>query len=125
MGVAAVGAVGDPFCGGRRRRDCAGGVRELRDERRLRLGVTSPNAIREQNREDTILVQQQQAPHVVKLKAGAVAGERSARGSDRIHDPPDQRRVDGRADQSSSCRPAAARAAARSSTARSPPPPST
>ena len=33
-------------------------------------GVTSPNAIREQNREDTILVQQQQAPHVVKLKAG-------------------------------------------------------
>ncbi len=33
-------------------------------------GVTSPKAIREENREDTILVQQQQAPHVVRLKAG-------------------------------------------------------
>lgn len=33
-------------------------------------GVSSPNAIREQNREDTILVQQLQAPHVVKLKGG-------------------------------------------------------
>jgi hypothetical protein len=33
-------------------------------------GISSPNAIREQNREDTILVQQQQAPHVVTLTAG-------------------------------------------------------
>ena len=32
--------------------------------------VTSPKAIAEQNREDRILVRQQQAPHVVKLKAG-------------------------------------------------------
>ena len=33
-------------------------------------GVSSPRAIREQNREDTILVQQQQAPHVARLKRG-------------------------------------------------------
>jgi hypothetical protein len=30
---------------------------------------TNPGAVQEQNREDTILVQQQQAPHVVSLKA--------------------------------------------------------
>ena len=33
-------------------------------------GVSSASAVREQNREDTILVQQQQAPQVVRLKAG-------------------------------------------------------
>jgi hypothetical protein len=33
-------------------------------------GVSSPSAVREQDREDTILVQEQQAPHVVSLKAG-------------------------------------------------------
>ena len=33
-------------------------------------GVTNPKAIAEENREDTILVHQQQAPHVVRLKAG-------------------------------------------------------
>jgi hypothetical protein len=36
--------------------------------------VTSKNAIVEQNREDTIIVQQQQAPHRAKLKAGEAAG---------------------------------------------------
>ena len=36
-------------------------------------GVTSPKAVREENREDTILVQQQQAPHVVKLESRPVA----------------------------------------------------
>lgn len=35
----------------------------------------SPGAAREQNREDTILVQQQQAPHVVGLKAGQSAAD--------------------------------------------------
>jgi hypothetical protein len=33
-------------------------------------GVSSPKAVAEQNREDTILVRQQQAPHVVKLNPG-------------------------------------------------------
>ncbi len=33
-------------------------------------GISSPRAVREQNREDTILVQQQQAPHVRRVKAG-------------------------------------------------------
>lgn len=32
--------------------------------------VTNPKAVAEQSREDTILVQEQQAPHVAKLKAG-------------------------------------------------------
>ncbi len=32
--------------------------------------VTSKSAIVEQNREDTLIVQQQQAPHVVKLRVG-------------------------------------------------------
>jgi hypothetical protein len=32
--------------------------------------VTSKSAIVEQNREDTIIVQQQQAPHLAKLKSG-------------------------------------------------------
>lgn len=32
--------------------------------------VSNPKAVAEENREDRILVQQQQAPHVVKLKAG-------------------------------------------------------
>jgi hypothetical protein len=38
-------------------------------------GVTSPKAIREENREDTILVQQQQAPHVVRLQSGQSAAK--------------------------------------------------
>jgi N-acetylglutamate synthase/N-acetylornithine aminotransferase len=33
--------------------------------------VTNPNAVKEQNREDTILVRDQQAPHDAKLRAGA------------------------------------------------------
>jgi hypothetical protein len=37
--------------------------------------VTNPKAIAEQNREDTIIVQQQQQPHVEKLKAGATPAE--------------------------------------------------
>lgn len=36
--------------------------------------VTNPGAVKEQNREDTILVRQQQAPHTAKLKAGETAG---------------------------------------------------
>ena len=36
--------------------------------------VNSPNAIVEQNREDTIIVSGQQAPHVSKLAAGVSAG---------------------------------------------------
>ena len=32
--------------------------------------VSSPKAIAEQNREDTIIVRQQQAPHVVRIAAG-------------------------------------------------------
>jgi hypothetical protein len=35
--------------------------------------VTNPNAVKEQNREDTILVKQQQAPHDAKLNAGTSA----------------------------------------------------
>jgi hypothetical protein len=33
--------------------------------------VTNPNAVKEENREDTILVHDQQAPHEAKLKASA------------------------------------------------------
>ena len=42
--------------------------------------VTNPGAVKEQNREDTILVRQQQAPHTARLKAGehAPAALRSA-----------------------------------------------
>jgi hypothetical protein len=42
--------------------------------------VTNPSAVKEENREDTILVQQQQAPHQAKLTAGqpAAAGLRAA-----------------------------------------------
>jgi hypothetical protein len=38
------------------------------------IANTSKSAIVEQNREDTIIVQQQQAPHVVKLKPGQAGG---------------------------------------------------
>ena len=43
-------------------------------------GVTSPKAVREENREDTILVQQLQAPHVLRLASGQspVAGIHAA-----------------------------------------------
>jgi hypothetical protein len=37
--------------------------------------VTNPTAIAEQNREDHIIVVQQQAPHVVKLKPGVTASD--------------------------------------------------
>ncbi len=58
----------DPVRGRRRGRDRAGGVRQLRDQRRLGYrGGLEPRRFAEENREDTILVQQQQAPHVVKL----------------------------------------------------------
>jgi hypothetical protein len=42
--------------------------------------ITNPRAIAEQNREDHIIVRQQQAPHVVKLKPGVTpsAGLRAA-----------------------------------------------
>lgn len=42
--------------------------------------VTNPKAIAEQNREASILVRQQQAPHIVRLRAGepATAGVRAA-----------------------------------------------
>jgi len=37
--------------------------------------VTNPQAIAEQNREDNIIVRQQQAPHVVKLKPGVTPSD--------------------------------------------------
>jgi hypothetical protein len=44
------------------------------------IATVTPNAAKEENREDTILVQQQQAPHQAKLAAGqpAAAGLRAA-----------------------------------------------
>jgi hypothetical protein len=38
------------------------------------IATVTPNAAKEENREDTILVRQQQAPHTARLKAGEKAG---------------------------------------------------
>jgi hypothetical protein len=50
-------------------------VRHQTNDVPLIAKVTSPTAIAEQNREDHIIVRQQQAPHVVKLKRGATPSD--------------------------------------------------
>lgn len=50
-------------------------VHHQTDDVPLIAKVTSPQAIAEQNREDHIIVRQQQAPHVVKLKPGVTPSD--------------------------------------------------